>query len=75
MQFDVVNKIFKMYFTYQNLFLTSIIMDIQTIKRYRSERNWLLGNSQEKIVFEISHTEDEDDFFTRLLKIESGTAF
>jgi len=37
MQFDVVNKIFKMYFTYQNLFLTSIIMDIQTIKRYRSE--------------------------------------
>lgn len=47
-------------------------MDIQTIKRYRSERNRLLGNSQEKIVFEISHTEDEDDFFTRILKIESG---
>ena len=50
-------------------------MDIQTIKRYRSERNKLLGYSQEKIVFEISHTEDKDDFFTRLLKIEAGTAF
>ena len=50
-------------------------MDIQTIKRYRSERNKLLGNSQAKIVFEIAHTEDEDDFFTRLLKIESGKIY
>ncbi|UTC67660.1 MULTISPECIES: ABC transporter ATP-binding protein [unclassified Treponema] len=47
-------------------------MDVETVKRYRSERNKLLGSSQEKIIFEIAHTEDEDDFFTRLLKIGSG---
>lgn len=46
-------------------------MDIGTINLYRKKRKKLLGNCKDKIIFEITHSDDDNDFFNRKFNIGS----
>ncbi len=47
-------------------------MDAESVRRYRRERDEILGAAADKLVFEITHRKDIDPFHTRVLTFDSG---
>ncbi|WP_024467415.1 ATP-binding cassette domain-containing protein [Treponema pedis] len=44
-------------------------MDIECSELYRQKRNLLLGNCDDKIIFEVSHSNNDDSFFNKTIEL------